>query len=227
MKFHGRAFGGHLSKTQNPACVEARDAEFDLSSDSDDDSEFCDVSHEFPTGGGSFSGDFFGPNYSAADLGYESDFDVPDSSLQSEYDSDEELDDPTVRDGWEPPRPAGDEEDIEMADLVTADTDTPPAPRENRKIAEDRFHLKPIIESFPGGHAGKPISPERSVSAQERYGDALGNSNNIYAPFASKMDWDVAQWAKLRGSGSTAFTDLLKIEGVSYLHPMVYGKMLK
>ncbi|KAG2053153.1 hypothetical protein BDR06DRAFT_914253 [Suillus hirtellus] len=28
------------------------------------------------------------------------------------------------------------------------------------------------------------------------------------------MDWEVAQWAKLRGPGSTAFTDLLMIEGV-------------
>ncbi|KAJ7882986.1 hypothetical protein B0H14DRAFT_2565065 [Mycena olivaceomarginata] len=140
--------------------------------------------------------------------------DVPEDSLQSECDSDEELDHPAVRDGWEPPRPAGDGEDIEMEDLASADTDTPPGPRENRKIAEDRFHVKPIIESVPGGLAGKPISPERSASAEERYGDVLGRTNNIHAPFASKMDWEVAQWAKLRGSGSTAFTDLLKIEGV-------------
>jgi hypothetical protein len=111
-----------------------------------------------------------------------------------------------------------------MEDLASADTDTPPGPRENRKIAEDRFHVKPIIESFPGGLAGKPISPERSASAEERYGDVLGHTNNIHAPFVSKMDWEVAQWAKLRGSGSTAFTDLLKIEGASGLHPLpVYG----
>ncbi|KAG2124273.1 hypothetical protein BD769DRAFT_1628794 [Suillus cothurnatus] len=37
--------------------------------------------------------------------------------------------------------------------------------------------------------------------------------DNIYAPFASKLDWDIACWAKLRGSSSTAFTELVSIEG--------------
>ncbi|KAI0827979.1 hypothetical protein BC628DRAFT_1303926, partial [Trametes gibbosa] len=37
---------------------------------------------------------------------------------------------------------------------------------------------------------------------------------NLYAPFTSKMDWEVARWAKLRGAGSTSFNDLTKIEGV-------------
>ncbi|THU75106.1 hypothetical protein K435DRAFT_591247, partial [Dendrothele bispora CBS 962.96] len=35
-----------------------------------------------------------------------------------------------------------------------------------------------------------------------------------WAPFNSRMDWEVARWAKLRGTGSTAFSDLLDIEGV-------------
>ncbi|KAG2741893.1 hypothetical protein P692DRAFT_20750106, partial [Suillus brevipes Sb2] len=37
---------------------------------------------------------------------------------------------------------------------------------------------------------------------------------NPWAPFNSQMDWEVAHWAKVRGLGSTAFTDLLAIEGV-------------
>ncbi|KAF8063166.1 hypothetical protein FPV67DRAFT_1421162, partial [Lyophyllum atratum] len=36
---------------------------------------------------------------------------------------------------------------------------------------------------------------------------------NMWAPFASKLEWELARWAKLRGPGSTALTDLLKIEG--------------
>jgi hypothetical protein len=44
----------------------------------------------------------------------------------------------------------------------------------------------------------------------------MGNSStNPWAPFASKMDWEVAKWAKLQGAGSTAFSDLLVIDGVS------------
>ncbi|RDX41450.1 hypothetical protein OH76DRAFT_1459168 [Lentinus brumalis] len=38
---------------------------------------------------------------------------------------------------------------------------------------------------------------------------------NPYAPFASRLDWQLAQWAKLRGTGSTAFTELLAIEEVA------------
>ncbi|KAJ7845718.1 hypothetical protein B0H14DRAFT_2357953, partial [Mycena olivaceomarginata] len=35
-----------------------------------------------------------------------------------------------------------------------------------------------------------------------------------WAPFKSRIDWAVARWAKLRGSTSTAFSDLLAIEGL-------------
>ncbi|KAJ3847301.1 hypothetical protein EV368DRAFT_76759 [Lentinula lateritia] len=38
--------------------------------------------------------------------------------------------------------------------------------------------------------------------------------SNTWAPFASRTDWEVAHWAKMRGSGSTAFSDLLVIDGV-------------
>jgi hypothetical protein len=37
---------------------------------------------------------------------------------------------------------------------------------------------------------------------------------NQYAPFSSKMDWEVAHWAKMRGPSSNALTELLRIEGV-------------
>ena len=41
------------------------------------------------------------------------------------------------------------------------------------------------------------------------------SATNPYAPFLSKLDWEVARWAKLRGPGSTAVTKLTGIEGVS------------
>ena len=46
----------------------------------------------------------------------------------------------------------------------------------------------------------------------EQVGD--GAEDNPYHPFTTRMEWEVARWAKLRGSGSTAFSDLLAIEGV-------------
>lgn len=42
-----------------------------------------------------------------------------------------------------------------------------------------------------------------------------GIDSNSWAPFDSRLDWEVAKWAKLRGIGSTAFSDLLAIDGVS------------
>lgn len=38
---------------------------------------------------------------------------------------------------------------------------------------------------------------------------------NFWAPFTSQLDWEVARWAKLRGPGSTALSELLKLDGVS------------
>jgi hypothetical protein len=78
---------------------------------------------------------------------------------------------------------------------------------------EPRFNIEP----FPLATAGAPI--EGSVcgaSGFETYERTLGN-NNQYAPFLSKLDWDIARWAKLRGPTSTAMSELLGIEGVCRL----------
>ncbi|KAF7326514.1 hypothetical protein MSAN_02508300 [Mycena sanguinolenta] len=114
-------------------------------------------------------------------------------------------------DGWEPARlPA---QHIVESDESETLSETPPA-RERRKIAEDRFHKAPVVVKYPSDRAGEEISDQHSLSSEQRYSNALGKSSNIYTPFTSKMDWEFARWAKLRGSGSTAFTDLLKIDGV-------------
>jgi hypothetical protein len=103
---------------------------------------------------------------------------------------------------------------------------TTPSAREMRKIAEDCFHEAPVIVKYPSDRAGQEILGKRSSSAEEQYSDALGKPTNVYAPFASEMDWEVARWAKLRGSGSTAFTDLLKIEGVSQFSSFITSEYI-
>ncbi|KAG1884424.1 hypothetical protein F4604DRAFT_1878757 [Suillus subluteus] len=47
------------------------------------------------------------------------------------------------------------------------------------------------------------------------YASSIDGTENPYAPFHSQMDWEIARWAKLRGPSSTAFSDLLSIDGVS------------
>ncbi|KAG1847789.1 hypothetical protein C8R48DRAFT_615382 [Suillus tomentosus] len=72
-----------------------------------------------------------------------------------------------------------------------------------------------VIVPYPDAHAGVPITGQPAHDSNTTYGIDAGNSNNIYAPFTSQIDWDVAKWAKLRSPSSTAFTDLLAIDGVS------------
>ncbi|KAJ7897902.1 hypothetical protein B0H14DRAFT_3581502 [Mycena olivaceomarginata] len=156
----------------------------------------------------------FGPD-SDSDPYDDSDDDDP---LAGEYAA---AADAQAANGWEPDRPAQhDQQDTEMEDVATPTA--PAAVRERRKMAEDRFHETPIIVRYPSERAGEEITDERSPSAEDQYSAALGRSNNIYAPFNSKVDWEVARWAKLRGSGSTAFTDLLKIDGVAQMLGLSY-----
>ncbi|KAI0060270.1 hypothetical protein BV25DRAFT_1807574 [Artomyces pyxidatus] len=52
-------------------------------------------------------------------------------------------------------------------------------------------------------------------SAFDLYNAKIGAPNdNPYHPFASKVDWQFAKWAKTRGPGSNSVTDLLKIEEI-------------
>jgi hypothetical protein len=51
--------------------------------------------------------------------------------------------------------------------------------------------------------------------ANAAYGAHLANDKNPYHPFNSQIEWEVVRWAKLRGATSTAFSDLLSIDGVS------------
>ncbi|KAF8201925.1 hypothetical protein K438DRAFT_1965377 [Mycena galopus ATCC 62051] len=141
-------------------------------------------------------------NYTAADLGYDS-TNLADSGSELALDNDDDPDhDPSIHDhqtavdaqtadGWEPQRPVQNrfEEDVEMED---AQPDSAPPVREKRKIAEGRFHEAPCVVKFPSAHAGEAISDERSASSEEDYEATLGKSDNIYAPFVSKMDWDIA-----------------------------------
>ncbi|CDO72219.1 hypothetical protein BN946_scf184970.g71 [Trametes cinnabarina] len=85
----------------------------------------------------------------------------------------------------------------------------------------------PLHASGPAGtqvdvdDEAEPEDEERGASHTEPaphclvkcvYGSALEGSNtNVYAPFLSALDWGVARWAKMRGPGSTAVTELLDI----------------
>ncbi|KAJ8075302.1 hypothetical protein PM082_019638 [Marasmius tenuissimus] len=81
----------------------------------------------------------------------------------------------------------------------------------------DRFY----ISTFNSTHAGAVTSAPLDIEYQgglkyEDYAKVVcASEKNLHAPFHSYMDWKIALWAKTRGSTSTAFDDLLAIDGVA------------
>ncbi|KAG2126326.1 uncharacterized protein EDB93DRAFT_1243842 [Suillus bovinus] len=68
---------------------------------------------------------------------------------------------------------------------------------------------------YPDSRTGQPISNNHTANVVYGVHLSNGDQENIYHPFASNMDWEVARWAKLCGLSLAALSDLLAIEGVS------------
>lgn len=173
-----------------------------------------------------FEGDFYG-DY-ADDFFDDADEQHPpvssEDSHSSSDDDDDDDDDDLDAPSWERP-PC----DIPTPTLLSStypatpanSTPGPPLPTSERRAqAEASVRRKTFIVRYPSETAGAPISDSAPVSnAHASYRNALECDDNtpeanVYYPFASRLDWQVARWAKLRGPGSTAFDDLLGIEEV-------------
>ncbi|THU77334.1 hypothetical protein K435DRAFT_702628 [Dendrothele bispora CBS 962.96] len=75
------------------------------------------------------------------------------------------------------------------------------------------FYVTRYSDKYPSRRVGAVLG--RESARDERYGEKLNVDNNAWAPFTSKLDWEVAYWAKMCGPGSTSFSELLAIDGVS------------
>ena len=89
---------------------------------------------------------------------------------------------------------------------------TQPASR-LRGGAEMELKNKPYIVKFNKGKAGAVYTDRNDGNTA--YTSQISNPENPFSPFSSKIDWEIAHWAKTRGPSSTAFTELMSIEGVS------------
>lgn len=215
--FEHTGYAHHLAQTTNPPCAaqlqfsglfsESEDADLDgLAEDGDSDG--------FDGGDADFTGDYFG-YYDEQDLEWPDD-DHDELPLESDGE-DEEYHDTALEHGWE--RPADPvQQDIDGGDDFensdNSDALSQPHPAE-RQEAEAPLGHQPIVEKFPRRHAGAPVHHSRTT-AFESYKNILQGAENVWAPFESRIDYEVAKWAKLRGSGSTAFSELLAIDGVSF-----------
>lgn len=74
---------------------------------------------------------------------------------------------------------------------------------------EESLKSDPFVVKFPG--KAHMVNEDTDLDTETHQDDPPDN----FAPFLSKLDWEVARWAKLRGPGSTAFSELMGIEGVS------------
>jgi len=83
----------------------------------------------------------------------------------------------------------------------------------------------PTIEEFSQCGAGAPLHYAGTM-AFKSYKDKLPDSDNKWAPFTSRIDYEVAKWAKLHGASSTAFSDLLAIDRVSLISKMMVNDIL-
>ena len=147
-----------------------------------------------------FARDLFG-DYNDIDVGW------PDEEELSEEDNDNN-DEEEESTSSEEEDDAESDKDEQNDDIIALSL--PPQTKEQYDIVD-----------FPGKEAGAPITTA-SEPNYNAYWRQL-SSNNRYAPFASRFDWEIARWAKLRGPSSSAFTELLQIEGVSGIFDNVSG----
>ncbi|KAJ3735343.1 hypothetical protein DFJ43DRAFT_1037221 [Lentinula guzmanii] len=175
------------------------------------------------------TGDFFG-DYSDLENG-DIDMQTNVPSLEISDDEDEEddgfrLDD---KNGWEPapefdpraPSPDLIFEEGHFDETLHLPHSRPPPPSAPNCIRQ------PHVIHYPDPNAGAPIlSDTRGTSENFRYSQKLDRANtNPWAPFVSEIDWKIAHWAKMRGPSSTAFSELLAIDGVAEKLGLSYHNM--
>ena len=104
-----------------------------------------------------------------------------------------------------------DDEYIDVnTDPCQEETLNEPTSLNNHQGADNVF-----VKHFPSSNAGAAIYEGSIAADYDYYQKQCGNSKE-YAPFASRMNWDIARWAKLHGITSTAVSELLGIKGVGF-----------
>lgn len=81
-------------------------------------------------------------------------------------------------------------------------------------VVEEGLRKEPYVVHF-GGCAGKVYPTSTQLDGHGHYASQLLNSDtHPWAPFGSEREYMFSEWAKLRGPGSTAVSELLAIPGV-------------
>ena len=91
--------------------------------------------------------------------------------------------------------------------------DVPPDLPDHSVAAIAAGHETPalVVDPFSSGAAGALITDPDSVL---KHADSTQESHNIWAPFHSQCDWEIAHWVKMRGPASSAVDELFAIPRV-------------
>ncbi|THH20297.1 hypothetical protein EUX98_g8611 [Antrodiella citrinella] len=132
-----------------------------------------------------------------------------------EDDEDDEDEDPIEYEDpqpWEAPAPAlpQPQAPVTPEDVAEQGPQIPPPP--GRTNIEEALRQDIHVKVHPSPLAGKPVQQNATTFAT--YHGVSPTDDNPYAPFPNQREWLIARWAKLRGPGSTALDELLKIDGV-------------
>ncbi|KAI0632643.1 hypothetical protein C8Q77DRAFT_1218165 [Trametes polyzona] len=216
-------YDSHLLQTTNPGCRPVLRAEVASAQAALSDPENSDKSLIFP--------DFDDFDDSGVDTGTHSGVPVEEGDTQELAAQEEEEDfEGDARNfeaeaSWEPsPAPT----DVHPrayppSNIAEESTEAQGRSRARHRRADEQLRAKTFVVAYPGQQAGTPISRPRERTAYETYQKYIDAENvNPYAPFTSRMDWEVARWAKMRGPGSTAVSELLQIEELATLLGLSY-----
>ncbi|KAJ7588269.1 hypothetical protein C8J56DRAFT_1004496 [Mycena floridula] len=102
----------------------------------------------------------------------------------------------------------------DIKDLVQAQLEQGIEPQRDKAARREAPEDDTVADTDP---QAREHVEDKLGSANQGYAQSLGalsDKENIYAPFSSQMDWEIARWAKLRGPSSTAFTELMSIPGI-------------
>ena len=111
-----------------------------------------------------------------------------------------ELDEAVLaeEDRLEPERPTGLPDNFEQKEPGDAPSEQARAPFRLRGGFERPLSNRPEIVEFSNRNAGTVYGrAHKNVNQDYRRAVSSADGLNIYAPFSSKLDWEVARWAKM------------------------------
>ncbi|THH31606.1 hypothetical protein EUX98_g2563, partial [Antrodiella citrinella] len=235
--FMHSGFANHYAQTKDAHCLAEHQRQLnealpgvledilhrDSDEDDDTDSDDGDDGDDGPAGPIQFGGAFFDEDLAfGGEVNMEEENEgqgEENESGEGEQDDEEEGDEQEEGNidydngpGLEPPpdpAPAPPDENAE----AEADNDEI-APPTGRSHVEQALRQEVHVEHFPSLRAGESLKTTTTAFGTYDQGVNGGEAGNIFAPFESERDFNIARWAKMRGPGSTAFDELLKISGV-------------